>query len=34
VPIGTRVVIARHADFGERRNTVEVRHGQTTEVTF
>jgi len=34
VPIGTREIVARHPDFGERRNMVEVRHGQTTTVTF
>jgi hypothetical protein len=34
VPIGTREIVARHADFGERRNMVEVRNGQTTSVTF
>jgi hypothetical protein len=34
VPIGTREIVARHPDSGERRNMVEVRHGQTTTVTF
>jgi hypothetical protein len=33
VPIGTREIVARHAEFGERRKTVEVRYGQTTEIT-
>jgi hypothetical protein len=34
LPIGTREIMARHPDFGERRNTVEVRHQQTTVVSF
>jgi hypothetical protein len=34
VPIGTREIVVRHPDFGERRETVEVRYGQTTEVSL
>jgi hypothetical protein len=32
VPLGTREVIVRHADYGERREVVEVRYGVTTEL--
>jgi hypothetical protein len=34
VPIGTREIVARHPDIGERRSTVEVRYQQRTGVTF
>jgi hypothetical protein len=32
VPIGTRVVVVRHPDFGERSESVEVTMGQTAHV--
>lgn len=34
VPIGTREVVVRHPDLGERREYVEVRHGETAQVTI
>jgi len=33
VPIGTRAVLIRHPELGERRVGVEVRYDETTEVT-
>jgi hypothetical protein len=34
VPIGTREVMVRHGEMGERRQSVEVIYGQTTELTL
>lgn len=34
VQIGTREVVVRHPDLGERRETVEVRYGETTQITI
>jgi hypothetical protein len=34
VQIGTREIVVRHPDLGERRETVEVRYGRTTVVTI
>jgi hypothetical protein len=34
VPIGTREVVVRHPQFGERRQSVEVTSGAPTEVTI
>ena len=34
VPIGTREVVARHGELGERRQVVEVRYGVTTSVAI
>jgi CheY-like chemotaxis protein len=34
VPIGTREILVRHPDFGERRETVEVRFDVPTELTI
>ena len=34
VPIGTREIVARHPTLGERRETIEVRHGEPAEVTI
>ncbi len=33
VPIGTREIVVRHPEFGERRETVDIRFGVPTEVT-
>ena len=33
VPIGTREVVVRHPDLGERREAVEVRYGETAQVS-
>jgi hypothetical protein len=33
VPIGTREIVCRHPDFGERREVVEVRYGEVTAVS-
>ena len=34
VPIGTREIVVRHPDIGERREIVEVRHGETTHASI
>jgi hypothetical protein len=34
VPLGTREVVVRHPEFGERRQIVEVRYGETAQVTL
>ena len=34
VPIGTREIVVRHPDLGERREAVEVRFGVVTEVNI
>lgn len=34
VPIGTREIVVRHPDLGERREIVEVRYGETTQATI
>jgi hypothetical protein len=34
VPLGTREVLVRHPLFGERRQTVEVSYGTTTQVSM
>ena len=34
VPLGTREVVVRHPEFGERRQVVEVRYGETAQATL
>ena len=34
VPLGTREVLVRHPQFGERRQTVEVTYGSPTQVSL